>query len=85
MPQNTEKDQKKSTLGALISRLLHAHPTDVTLAPKCLFSQVLRNDIKFYLRGYRKIKIYPLACFEKDRKKSTLGASVSQLLHPLRT
>ena len=40
MPQHTEKYRKKSTLGA-----------SMKLAPKCLFSQVLRNDIEYYLRG----------------------------------
>ena len=38
------------------------------LAPKCLFSQVLHNDIEFYLRGGTEkslnIKVYP-PCFEE--------------------
>ena len=53
-------------------------PTDMKLAPKCLFSWVLRNDIEFYLRGGTEKKsenqnLPP--CFEKVffRKISVRG------------
>ena len=40
--------------------------TDVKLAPKCLFSRVLCNDIKLYLKGGRTEKsIFTPLCFEK--------------------
>ena len=53
-------------------------PTDVKLAPKCQFFQVLRYDIEFSFMGGTgknlKIKIYP-TCFEKVffRKNSLRG------------
>ena len=67
LSQNTEKDRKKYTLGTSISWLLHPPLyMDLKFAPICPFSQVLRNDIEFYLRGgKKKIKIYPPPCFEK--------------------
>ena len=75
--------------GASIYRVLHP-PTDMKLAPKCLFSWVLRNDIEFYLRGVQKknlkIKIYP-PCFEKVffRKISLRGLQwhIFSLVYPL--
>ena len=53
-------------------------PTDVKLALKCLFFQVLRYDIVFSFMGGTgknlKIKFYP-TCFEKEffRKNSLRG------------
>ena len=67
-----------------------APPTDMKLAPKCLFSGILQYDTEFlFKRGYRKnlkIKIYP-PCFEKVlfRKISLRGLQwcILSLAYPL--
>ena len=47
-PKNTEKDRGKKIHFGGIDISASTLPKDVKLAPKCLLSRVLRNDIEFY-------------------------------------